>query len=135
MALEFLQTIIILGLLFVVFSMFIVNEFMFLFSMPIEESAAEHLAEKMASELHGAYIGGDGYESSFHLPEGVGGRDYVVYYNATTRLVEVDVTDVGVSDRYSVATFIPEGVSLHNVTSGKVRVVNSGGTITMWGVP
>jgi hypothetical protein len=133
-ALEFLQTIILLGLLFIIFSVFIVEEFMFLYSDPIEESQAQSLADRIVAELNGAYIGGDGYESLFSLPEGVGGRDYTVLYNQSTRLVEIDIIDVGEVDRYTVATFLPEGVYLYNMTNGTVRVVNSGGVITMWGV-
>lgn len=128
--LEFLGTVAMMVLIFAVFSLYIMTQFSFLVPWQTQSPQASHYAQRIASYVNYAYLSGDGYTSSFELPEQVSGRDYVVYYNSTNRVVEIDIVDLGGIDSYGTANFIAPRVVMA-AGPGTNYVTNSNGTVAV----
>lgn len=131
--LEFLGTLTILGLLFFVFTLFITNEFSYLLGEPQDARTAKLLADRIAAQVDTAFLAGDGYTSSFFLQDQIGGKDYTITYNATSRIVEVGVISIEEEQLYGTAHYLTTGVAFNNMTNGTIRVRNSAGTVVLWG--
>ena len=131
--LEFLGTITILALLFFIFTLFITNEFSYLFGDSQEARTAKLYADRIAAQVDTAFLAGDGYTSSFFLQDQINGKDYTITHNATSRIVEVGVTSIEEEQPYGVSHYLTQNVAFNNMTNGTIRVRNSAGTVVLWG--
>jgi len=134
-SLEFLMTLVFAALVFSVFYVFIIGEFSILFGESYVGAQAEVLAEEIAAEINYAYISGDGYSANITLPEQISGRDYIVVYNSTYRVVEVDIVEEEPLDEddYGASFYLPYDVELVNISTANL-ITNSKGKIVVRGV-
>jgi hypothetical protein len=128
--LEFLGTVAMAVLIFAVLSVHIMTQFSLLVPWNTQSPQAAHFAQRIASYVNYAYLSGDGYSSSFELPEQIAGRDYVVYYNSTNRVIEVDIVDLGAIDSFAVVDFVAPRVVM-GAGPGTNYVTNSNGTVAV----
>lgn len=127
---EFLGTVVVALLIFAVFHMYIVTQFAGMLPWDNQNYEANFYARRIADQVNHAYTAGDGYESSFELPEQIRGRIYTVVY--ATQVVEVDIIDLGDVDSYGLAAFTAADVEMYGVGNGTNYVVNTNGTVVVW---
>lgn len=126
---EFLGTVAVAVLIYAVFALYITTAFGGLLPFDNQNYEAGFYAKRVADQISAAQLAGDGYYSSFELPEQIRGRGYTVRYGNGT--VEVDVSGDGNIDSYGTVGFFGDAV-LSDVGNGTNYVVNSNGTVVVW---
>ncbi|MCD6522575.1 MAG: hypothetical protein J7K68_02415 [Candidatus Diapherotrites archaeon] len=130
-ALEFLITFAVLGLIFVVFSVYIADQFVFFYSVTASNDDTKQIASIVASEIDRAYVMGEGYSHNFTLPEGAAGKDYSIVHNSTHKIIEVYLTDN--QDRFGSSRYIAENVTIKDVGPGENVVYVSKEGVVVYG--
>ena len=127
---EFLGTVLVAMLIYSVFTLYIITQFGAILPWNNQNYDARFYAEQVAEAVDAAYLGGDGYYSSFEMPEQIRGRDYTVTYGGGA--IEVDIIDLGDVDSYGIANSVAADVGAFSVGNGTNHVVNSNGTVGVW---
>lgn len=129
---EFLGTVLMALLIYGVFYIYIISMFAGMLPWDTQSYEAGFYAERIGENINYAYAAGDGYYSSFELPEQIRGRDYTVYYSNESKAVEVDIIDLGEIDSYGIAYFTAPTVGIYDVGNGTNKITNSNGTVIIW---
>ena len=129
---EFLGTVMIAVLIYAIFAMYIYATFGALLPWDNQNYEAGCYATRIADKIDGAYLAGEGYYSSFEMPEQIRGRDYIIHYDSSGKAVEIDIIDLGEIDSYAVANFVANGVYMVNVGNGTNYISNNDGTVVVW---
>jgi hypothetical protein len=133
-AFEFLMTLILVGIIFAVFSLLIIFNLAILTPDNPRAEKTRAVADELAQRINYAYVQGDGYQNSFRMPEQIGGRDYVILAS-TNKSIEVDVIEQeGELDAFGVANINAPSVRLYGFAATTV-ITNSNGTVTVRPAP
>ena len=119
-------------LIYSVFALYTTSTFSGLLPWDNQNYEAAFFAERIANQINGAHLAGEGYHNSFELPEQVRGREYTVHYSVEEKVVEIDIVDLGEVDSYGMASFIASDVYMDNIVNGTNYVSNTNGTIVVW---
>lgn len=130
MTTEFLTVIFFASIIFLIFSLFIFNEFAGFFVDTTHADAADRIALIITKEIDFAYFYGDGYISNFTLDDGLAGDNYTVYFNETARIIEVD-SELGAGVHH----FISPRTTILSIGPGLNVVSNRGGDVFVRNYP
>ncbi|MCK4327103.1 MAG: hypothetical protein KAW41_01365 [Candidatus Diapherotrites archaeon] len=128
---EFIGTVVVAMLIYAIFTAYIFVQFGALLPWQNQNYEARFYAERVAGAIDAAYFGGDGYYSTFELPEKIRGREYNVEYGGG--VVEVDIVDLGEVDSYGIAYSMAPEIGAFDAGNGTNHVTNSNGTVGVWG--
>jgi len=131
-ALEFLATFAAAAMIFIVFSLYISNQFVFFFNATYGSDQAQGISDMIAGQITKAYISGDGFHSVFGLPAGIGRSNFTHVLNTTTGLVEVILDEY--PERYGSSRYFADNVVIIGLDAYNI-ISNSNGTIVVRPMP
>ena len=107
---EFMQTFTLLLIIALIFTAIFMNYYMDLQNQS-NQMALTNFAEAISEKINSAYLGGDGFQTNFYLPQKIKGEDYYIILNSTSKYLEVRLNDTSY-ENYGAANLLTSNIKL-----------------------
>ena len=107
---EFMQTFTLLLLIALIFTAIFMNYYMALQNQSTQMTLT-NFAEAIGEKINSAYLGGDGFQTNFYLPQQINGKDYYLILNQSAKYLEVRLNDTSY-ENYGSANLLTSNIKL-----------------------